>query len=102
MSDLYTNQGSYFGYRLDGYLFTYKGICVGKFMDGLIYKKDGCYLGELSKLNYLVVDRRNRKLSIDSWDHVNGEEVKIKPFQFSRVDVSSFKYVDFPEVEEFI
>ncbi len=98
---IYTNQGSYFGYREQGYLFTYEGKCVGKFKVGKVYEKTGNYLGEVSKLGYLVVDKKNKALQIDPWDKPNGKKVKVKPYQFGRIGTSSFKYTDFKEADEF-
>lgn len=101
MMHVYTNQGSYFGYRESFYLFTYEGKCVGKFCNDKIYDKGGKYLGELSKLGYLVVDKRNKKLTIEGWEHSDGAKVKMQPYQFGRVGVGSLRYTDFKEADEF-
>lgn len=101
MVHLYTNQGSYFGYKEQNYLFTSNGKCVGKFADGKIYAKDGNYLGELSKLGYLVVDKKYSASTIDPWENQDGVQVKTQPHQFGRVGVGSFKYTDFKEADQF-
>lgn len=101
MVHVYTNQGSYFGYREKEFLFTYEGKCVGKFVEGKIYGKNGNYLGEVSKLGYLVVDRKCKDMSIEGWDNLDGEKVKNQPHQFGRIGVGSFKYTDFKEADEF-
>lgn len=101
MVHMYTNQGSYFGYKEKGYLFTYEGKCVGKFKERKIYAKDGSYLGEISKLGYLVVDKKNKEMTIEQWENQDSEKVKSQPHQFGRIGVGSFKYIDFKEADEF-
>ncbi len=101
MKTLYTNQGSFFGYIESDYLFTYEGTCAGKVVDNNIYRQNGNYLGEISTLGYLVTDPHKKQMKIDTWDHPNGDAIKMQAFQFGRIGVGSFKYVDFPEVETF-
>lgn len=98
---LYTNHGSYFGYKDGKFLYTYKGKCIGKFKGGKIYGKNGKYLGELSKLNYLVVNPKLKNYFIEPWDSEDKKSVTMQPFQFGRIGVASVKYTDFTEADEF-
>lgn len=101
MKTIYTNQGSFFGYIDKNYLFTYKGICVGKLQNDEIYSPNGMYLGEISKLNYLVKNISKKNQSIEKWEATNGKEIPMQGFQFGRLGVSSIIYTDFNEPEDF-
>jgi len=46
---MWTWNGTSFGYRLGGSLFTYDGVEVGRFSGPEVYGVDGRYLGEVLK-----------------------------------------------------
>lgn len=101
MRTLYTNEGSFFGYLKTEYLYTYKGLCVGKMVGNNIYGTDGKYLGQISALGYLVRQSSKKDLMIEPWNHQDGTEIPMQAFQFGRIGVGSLKYIDFPSVEDF-
>lgn len=41
MRTLYTNEGSFFGYLKSEYLYTYKGLCVGKMVEDIFMARMG-------------------------------------------------------------
>ncbi len=101
MRTIYTNQGEFFGYIEKGYLYTYKGICVGKFKDEKIYGKNGNYLGEISMTGYLVKNSLNLKEKIEKWEKSDGIKIPMQAFQFGRIGVVSLKYIEFEGPEKY-
>lgn len=54
MTHYWTWRGTYFGYRRDNYIFTYKGNCIGRLSGDEIYGRDGRYIGEVRNNNRLI------------------------------------------------
>lgn len=101
MRKMYTNQGEFFGYIKNNYLYTYKGKSVGKLEGKDIFNKNGEYIGSIDYLNYLGYKYSNRKKFIDPWDIDDGKPIKVEGFQFGKIGMLTPGYSEFPSVEDF-
>lgn len=60
MKYVWTWKGKFFGYISNEYLFTKRGICVGKINGNDIYDRQGRYIGEVMNDNRLITCRSKK------------------------------------------